>query len=124
MRNDFFFFPDNLYEKNARLKCLFLTELRWLCLTILIKEFKGCVENKKILYIIHIYIHIYITSLSIEIYLWCGTSSILDWASVLDILKFRSCKKKHGEKSKIKEDKSPTKIFSLFEIKQNKNKQK
>ena len=80
--------------------------------------------KRKILYIIHIYIHIYITSLSIEIYLWCGTSSILDWASVLDVLKFRSCKKKHGEKSKIKEDKSPTKIFSLFEIKQNKNKQK
>ena len=38
---------------------------------------------------------------------------------------FALAKKKHGEKSKIKEDKSPTKVFSLFEIKQkkiNKNK--
>ena len=48
MKNETFFFfrSNNLYENSVGLKYLFFTQLRRTCLIMLIKEFRGCVENK------------------------------------------------------------------------------
>ena len=52
MKNETFFFfrSNNLYENSVGLKYLFFTQLRRTCLIMLIKEFRGCVENKPCLY--------------------------------------------------------------------------
>ena len=52
MKNETFFFfrSNNLYENSVGLKYLFFTQLRRTYLIMLIKEFRGCVENKPCLY--------------------------------------------------------------------------
>ena len=52
MKNETFFFfrSNNLYENSVGLKYLFFTQMRRTYLIMLIKEFRGCVENKPCLY--------------------------------------------------------------------------
>ena len=90
MKNETFFFfrSNNSYENSVGLKYLFFTQLRRSCLIMLIKEFRGCVENKPCLYKniyrnkIWLEKQQFSKSLLIKISLRLGgTSSMRDWTS-------------------------------------------